>query len=185
MPENNIQKKHLGRQAGFTIIELLTVAVIISIMSVFVLASSRTNQKRYVLEQAAQQLVSDIRRAQNMAMSGVEITGLCDLANPCNGYGAYVRVDTDYYVIYGNKNNNRRYQPASDVALETIDLPSNVEIQSIAGNQIHICFEPPDPITYINNNDSPGISGTITLGVEDTSFSKTITITTAGLIQVQ
>ena len=183
MLKNNIQKNYLGQQAGFTLIELLVVMFIIGLLSTLIVAGYRGGQKRYTLEQATQKLVSDLRKTQNMAISGGEIPGLCDLANSCNGYGVYLRQNRDYYIIYGNKDGSKRYGSASDVILETIDLPENIEIQNVApGSRAHICFEPPDPITYIDNNSSPGLSKAITLELEGTSLTRTITITTAGLI---
>ncbi len=48
-----------------------------------------------------------------------------------------------------------------------------------------IFFRPPDPTTYINRNDTPGKTGSLTLELEDDpSSTKRITITTAGRIQV-
>jgi len=176
MLKNNIQKNYLGQQAGFTITELLVVMFIISLLSSLVLANHRSGQKRYALSQATQQLVSDLRRVQNMAMSGV------DMADR-SGYGVYVEKDDNFYIIYADENDNSTYQP-SDATIETIDLSNQIKISSVSplSSKIDIFFKPPEPTTYINANDGVGISGTITLKLEDTSLTKTITVTTVGLI---
>jgi len=178
MLKNNIQKNYLGQQAGFTLTELLVTMFIIALLSSLVLAGHRSGQKKYALSQATQQLVSDLRRAQNMAMSGVEMAGR-------SGYGIYAGKDDISYTIYSDKNGNLSYQgEPPDELIETIDLPSQIKISSVSPSlsKIDIFFEPPEPTTYINADDGAGISGTITLELEDTSLTKTVTITTAGLI---
>ena len=177
MLKNNIQKNHLGQQAGFTLTELLVVMFIISLLSGLVLAGHRSSQKRYALSQATQQLVSELRKAQNMAMSGVEMAGR-------SGYGIYADKDDISYTIYADKNGNSSYQgEPPDELIETINLPSQIKISSVSPlpNKVDIFFKPPEPITYINAPSGVN-SGTITLELEGTSSTKTVTITTAGLI---
>jgi len=171
----------LKRASGFTIIELLIVMVIISVLSVLVLTNYRSGQKKYALDQAAQKLVSDIRKAQNMAMSGVEITGVCDEDN-CTGYGIYINKNDTFYIIYADNNGNLSRQP-SDATVETINLSSKIKIDSVSplSNRIDMFFESPAPTARINFPIGTTL-GTITLGVVDSSLTKTITVTTAGLI---
>jgi len=172
------------KASGFTLIEMLVVMVIIGVLSTFVLTNYRGNQKKYALEQAAQKLVSDIRRAQNMAISGVEITGVCDESNSCDGYGLYVNMSDNFYIVYADKNGNFTFQPGPDATIETINLPDEIEIQDVLPlpPKAHIFFKPPEPITFINGKDDVGESGAIILGVVDTSLTKTVTVTTAGLV---
>jgi prepilin-type N-terminal cleavage/methylation domain-containing protein len=172
------------KASGFTLIEMLIVMVIISTLAVLILTNYRSSQKKYALDQAAQKLVSDIRRAQNMAISGVETPGQCSVADPCSGYGVSIRkIDDNFYRIFGDKVDNSRFQPA-DALIEIINLPLDIEIQAASPipSKTDIVFEPPEPITFINGNNGVGVLGTITLGVVDTSLTKTITVTTAGLI---
>jgi len=182
MLKNNIQKNYLGQQAGFTLTELLVVMFIISLLSSLVLANHRSGQKKYALSQATQQLVSDLRRAQNMAMSGVDIEG-----QNC-GYGLELDNSsrpTSYYFYADTKANcqtsNNKYDGSDDI-LETINLPNQIEIQSISPSPLDVFFKSPEPTTYINANAGAGISGTITLELNDTSLTKIITVTTVGLI---
>ncbi|MBL7155470.1 MAG: prepilin-type N-terminal cleavage/methylation domain-containing protein [Candidatus Portnoybacteria bacterium] len=191
MLKNNIQKNYLSQQAGFTphhffaksgagftLTELLVVMFIISLLSGLVLAGHRSGQKKYALSQATQQLVSDLRKAQNMAMSGVEMTGR-------SGYGIYANKDDISYTIYADKNDNSSYQgEPPDELIGTIDLPSQIKISFVSPllSKVDIFFKPPEPTTYINANAGAGISGTITLELEGTSLTKMVTVTTAGLI---
>lgn len=188
MLENtHFRKNYFCRQAAFTLTELLVVMFIISLLSSIVLANYRGGQKKYALFQATQQLVSDLRKAQNMAMSGVDIGEV--VGEPGKyycGYGIQINYSarpTSYY-FYIDKSpdcstSNNQYD-SSDKLLETVNLPNQIEIQSTSLLPIDIFFKPPDPTTYIN--DGVAVSGTITLKLKDTSLTKTITVTTAGLI---
>jgi len=166
------------KQKGFTLIELIIVMVIIVILSTLVLANYRDGQKRYALVQSAQQLASDLRRAQNMAMNGIGITATRQ------GYGIYTQKDRTYYLIYSNSNASQSYQP-SDELIETVNLANNVKITdvSISNNKADIYFESPDPITYIKSPGNPN-SVTITLGMDGFANTETVTVTLAGVIQV-
>ena len=179
MLENtHFRKKYAYHQAGFTLIELLVVISIIGLLSSLVLANHHNSQKKYALSQATQQLISDLRKAQNMAMSGVDIE-----IGQYYGYGLYLNKVDSFYIIYADKNDNTSYQP-SDTTIETVNLSSQIKINSLSplANKIDVFFKPPEPTTYINANSGTGISGIITLELEGTSLTKTVTVTTAGLI---
>ncbi|MFH1667875.1 MAG: prepilin-type N-terminal cleavage/methylation domain-containing protein [Candidatus Komeilibacteria bacterium] len=175
------KKRYLANQSGFTLVELLVVIFIMSLLTSLILISYRSSEKRYALNQAAQQLVSNLRKAQSMAMSGVGIR-----EQYC-GYG--IKVDSGSspgsYIFYADKsgncqNSNNKYD-ASDDIIETINLPNQIIIQ--ASSPADFFFKSPDPTTYINQVSVSGVGRTITLEVESGSLSKMITITTAGLIQ--
>ena len=180
MKNNFLSSKKFQRQFGLSMIELLVVMFIISLISAVTLANYRGGQRKYILTQSTQRLSSDIRKAQNMALSGY------DLAESYRGYGVYIDKDVSYYIIYGDKNNNTTYQPSDDI-IETIYLPDNIEIKSTSSveGKIHIFFEPPQPVTYIDGDKTAGILRTVTLGLKNSSESKLVRITTAGLIQVE
>ncbi len=181
-----IKKKqaHINRQFGFTMVELLVVMFVISLLAALSLAGYHNGQKRYVLSQDSQRLMASLRKVQNMAMSGVDIEG-----QYC-GYGIFVDKNDNLYIIYGDKvpancgNTNNKYD-ASDEIIETINLTQGIVFEDITPlpPKLDIFFKPPNPTTYINGKDTVGVSGTVTLGREDTSLTKIITVTTAGLIQ--
>ena len=174
-----------NKQKGFTLIELIVVMTITIILSSLVLANYRDGQKRYALAQSAQQLVSDLRRIQNMAMNGVGIT----FASNRKGYGIHIHIlegedETDYYLIYSNNNASWSWQE-SDEEIETVNLANNVKITDIStpNRKADIYFESPDPTTYIKAPASPNTI-TITLGMDNLANTETITVTLAGVIQV-
>lgn len=170
---------------GFTLVELLVVMMIMALLASLALVSHRTGQKKYALAQAGQRLISDLRKAQNMAMSGVDIElGYC-------GYGLQIDYNarpTSYYFYADKADNcqtsNNKYDGSDDI-IETVDLPNQVQFQSATTTPaiLDIFFKPPSPTTYINQDDGVGVYATTTLEVVGTSYTKTITVTTAGLIQ--
>ena len=184
MLRNKNNQNHIKRQFGFTLIELLVVIFITSLLATLTLVHYRNGQKRYILEHAAQQIVSDIRKSQNMAMSGVDIGG-----QYC-GYGIFVDQNNGFYIVYGDTApancgvTNNKYDVSDDI-IETINLPQEIIFEDVTPlpPKLDIFFKPPNPTTYINGKDSIGSSGGIVLGIEDTSLTKTITVTTSGLIQ--
>jgi prepilin-type N-terminal cleavage/methylation domain-containing protein len=178
-----IQKKCIHHQAAFTLIELLVVIFIISLLSGLVLASHRSGQKKYALSQASQRLVSDLRRSQNMAMSGVDIAG-----QYC-GYGIYAEKGDSFYIFYGDESadcetSNNKYT-ISDEIIETVNLPSRIKVNflSPSSNKLDVFFKPPEPTTFINGQDTIGLTAIISLVLEGTSLAKQVSVTTTGLIQ--
>jgi prepilin-type N-terminal cleavage/methylation domain-containing protein len=183
MPKGVQFQKNYNPQTGFTLVELLVVLFIILLLSTLLLVNYRGGQKKYALSQASQQLISDLRKAQNMAMSGAEIYGqYCgygleiDQSNRPTSYRFYADKSTDC------QTSNNQYDSGDEI-LEIIKLPSRIRIQSTSPSPIDIFFKPPQPTTYINADAGAGVSGTITLEIEGTSFTKIVTVTTAGLIQ--
>ena len=164
------------KQTGFTMVELLVVMFIISLLTVGVLLSYRGSSKNYALDQAIQKLISDLRRVQNMALSGVDKSSY-------PGYGLFAAENASVYFIYGDTNANHTYQLNDDI-IETIVLGNNLIIDDTSPIAwIDIFFESPNPTTYINGNNGVGVLGTITLGIDGSPRTEIVTITTAGLIQ--
>ena len=176
--------KRFSKESGFTIFELLVVIFIIGLLSSGVLLSYRKSKRLYALNQSAHQLISDLRKAQNMALSGVDIN---ETTQYC-GYGIVIDYGprpTSYY-LYADKNNNcdtsnNKYTP-SDTLIKEIVLSNQTTLDEVTPD-LDIYFKSPDPTTYINQDASVGVSGTITLKVLGSETTKTITVTTAGLIQ--
>ena len=69
----------LKRNRGFTLLEMLVALAIMAIIAVLIFANYRQGQKNYVLTQVAQRFVGDIREAQNMAVTGAEVTGYSEI----------------------------------------------------------------------------------------------------------
>lgn len=181
-------QRRISGQRGFTIIEMLVVIFIIGVLSVLSLAAYREGQKRYELAQATQKIISDLRKIQNMAMSGSGISA----ATQYNGYGIHFnKAPGTYYRIYGNNKNDADFRYNSgDVVIETVSIPASLKILRLyypASTQVtdlYIAFSPPDPTLYFNNETIVGSSASIFIKVDNTSLeiNKTITVSSPGLI---
>ena len=159
--------KILKSGAGFTLVEVLVVTAIIATLSVALFFNfGTTARNRTARSQVASVIVSDIRRAQSMALSGARFGG-----NIFCGYGIHY-VDNITYILYAGSNEglpqcqsaNHNYQSGIDTVVETKKLVNqNMEFRSSFSD---IFFESPDPKTYINNNASlapPIPTATITI----------------------
>jgi len=174
-------------QKGFTLTELLVVMAITGILAGAVLVNYRGASRNYALDQGIQQLISDLRRAQNMSMSGVsidDVTGYC-------GYGLVINSGSPAsYILYVDKkpggspcgSSNNKYAGEEDDIIETISLPDGVAIDPVTP-ALDILFKYPEPTAYINQVSNPGTSGTVTLRNEISTRIKSISVNAAGLIQ--
>lgn len=183
-----IQKKiktHNGK--GFSIVEFLVVIFIIALLTTLVLVNYRQGQQKNAVNSATQRLTADLRRAQNSALAvKTEKEGM-----PACGYGIYTPSANQYQLFYNTAADcnsvDKYYRTGQSQVLETINLPSGVTLDSqgpscAADRCKSTYFEPPDPITYIANNDSgPRI---FTLSVSG-GYSKTITVNLSGRIDIQ
>jgi prepilin-type N-terminal cleavage/methylation domain-containing protein len=164
---------------GFTLVEMLVVMFIIAIISLLILTNYRSGQKAYALSQASQKVVSDLRRAQNMAMSGKK-----SVTETIYDYGIHFDASSSYYTIFADKQvNNERYNSSLDAQIEKIDLTNSIKIKTVSPNSsgLDIVFEPPNPKTYINKTATGPATITLQYG-DDASLTRTVTVTTAGLV---
>ncbi len=170
---------------GFTLIEVLVILSIITIMTISVFSNYGKNNEVFALERSSQKIAQDIRRAQEMATSGLES------ASSILGYGVYFSTSNPTsYLIYEEVNDASPIMSyeTGDITKETINLENGVEIlslvDSVSVSNISISFEPPNPLTYIDGDFSDK-TAIITLCVaSDHTKTRTITINSAGMVQV-
>jgi len=173
---------------GFTIIELLVMVGVLAVMSSVLFIDFGKDSKKFALERSTQKLAQDIRRSQAMAKSAISGT------ENTTGYGVYLSKasgNNTGYIIYRNENENPYYEPGTDAVVETISLESEISICDIkkdnvseSDNIMSISFEPPDPITYIEN-DYFGHEAEITVCTpSDVSQFKKIYINNSGRIEI-
>lgn len=153
--------KKESQNAGYTLVELLVVAAIISVMSVMSFAGYGISQKNVILRQEAQKLVLDLRRAQNMAMN---VSQLSSSEIPSGGYGVHFDIlSSGAYIIYADTDNGATYSGAGEIFIART-LSSSVIISGIStginlgslgpASPVDINFVPPDPKVKINTNDN-------------------------------
>lgn len=136
---------------GFTIIELLVSIGIFIVVTTMVVANFRAGSRSDELKISAETLVSNLRRAQNMALAGQ----LTDGVTPPGGYGVYFKLaDVNRYIIFADSNGNLIYDDGEALGDGTIILPLNVIIEKIkksSGPVLsgEVVFKPPKPTIYI------------------------------------
>lgn len=173
---------------GFTIVELLIMIGILALLSSVVFIDFGKNGKQFALERSAQKLAQDMRRVQGMAMGTLQGTA------STTGYGIYLNKQAGSnteYIVYRNENINPYYESSIDVVIETISPEDGISICDINDNNVSesdnvmsISFEPPDPITYIENNHY-GHEAEISLCITtNPSLLKKVIINNSGRIEI-
>ena len=180
----------MKKNLGFTLIEILIVAAIVVIITPIVIANQRRGEKEFALQRAVHKLAQDIRMAQEMAMSLKECP---QCSGDLSGYGVYIDLaTTTMYRIYADDQvtgANGEIYSAGDTIVEDIQLESGVYINSINNtslSKVSINFKSPDPEIKIREvaADDPMPEIVIELSLLIGSNSKTITVNTAGLIDI-
>lgn len=175
--------KDLKSQAGFTIAELLVGIFIIALISGIFMANYRSSDRQAKLNMAAQQVVSDIRTAQNYSLGLQEFEG----SVPKSGWGTRFDITSpDSYIIFADEDEEEEYDYDAGEAYKIIDLPSDIIISNIdiagAVNAVDIVFMPPNPATYINQTDNTSVE--ITLKENISGAVKKIKVNFLGLIDI-
>lgn len=68
----NNQQSTISNQSAFTLIELLVVIMLMGVLAAFSIVQTMTYHKQQVLQDATEQLVSDLKVMQGKAASGVQ-----------------------------------------------------------------------------------------------------------------
>ncbi len=180
-----MKEKH-NKMRGFTIIEMLVTIFIIGVLSVILIVNWRENEKNYLVQQVAQEIVQGIRQAQGMALSGKNYGN-----QTIYSYGVHFKKNTtDSYVIFGDKNNNNTYQSSASDWSEVVSINPSIEIHALDPNKdINIAFSVPDGFTIMNNNDPSITQITITIKRKNTTCPsrtcRNIIINKAGQVTIQ
>jgi prepilin-type N-terminal cleavage/methylation domain-containing protein len=195
--ENKIILNRIGGQCGFTLLEMVVSLSIISLMLGVFLANYKGGRDSGDLSIANQQLVSDIRSAQNKALGTAAFSGV----TPVGGWGVHLDTsNTGSYFIFADINGDKKYNstPTDEALLsgggQTISLSSDVVIDSFWTNgavsnptALDITFLPPDPATTILYNSGIGTSSVakIILKQKNTGKKATTTVNILGLLQAK
>lgn len=146
MRKVNKNKATPAYKQGFTLLELLVVIFIVGLISSMLVANWRKGEKQYLLQRTAQEIVQNIRKAQDMALTSFRYEGEI----PSN-YGIYFNIQESRssYKIFADDNGNQKYNSGERVG-EDIILEQGIEINSLSsGSRIDITFSLPDSFTHI------------------------------------
>lgn len=199
---------------GITLIEIVIIICIIAIFAVILVADFPKIQRQFALSRIAYKFGQDIRRAEDLGLSGVAIKD--DLGNSINakGYGIFVNRDKQQqYGIYADRGGDYKYDGNQqfcssitdingliyDCIVEIIDISKEdlslyiKGFKNASGNPISINFRPPDPIVNIENicdQENCAYEYKNKIGIvfgltTDDSAERTVYINTSGLIEVK
>ncbi|MBM3251136.1 MAG: type II secretion system protein, partial [Candidatus Nealsonbacteria bacterium] len=162
--------KFLDENKGYIgIPELLVVVAIIAILTLVALINYPAARKQLALQRSASQLAQDIRRVQEMALAAEEVGG----AIPAGGYGIHLKKVSlspsgpphTSYVLFADINSDQAYSPGSEKIGDDINFESGIKIKNLTANHINIIFVPPDPTTYLTNQDSQDLGGQVLIEI--------------------
>ena len=185
-------------KAGFTLLEMLVVMVIITLLSVLVVANYQWGGYQLAIQRSGHILAQELRRTQEMSMSSREITGpppYYEKVIPSGGYGLFLQElkNPPFYeiVIFADCDADRLWKPGARCGtpgqkfpeiIKYIELEKGVKIENLSpSGPLSIIFEPPDPIIIIN--EETDVSATIILSGETDII--TVSVNQAGLIEIQ
>lgn len=140
-----------NNKKGFTLIELLVVIAIVSITASIMVVNFRKGGETGNLQRTAQQIIQNIRKAQNMALSSVKHNG-----EIYDYYGVYFDKligpnKPGPYAYYVFASNNQIYNNPDEKVGPTIELEKGIKIDSIStGNRLDITFNPPYAFVEFN-----------------------------------
>ena len=193
----------MSSSKGFTLLELIVVIGIVATLSSIVLGGYRSGEDKFALQRSANKLSQDLRRAENMAMTGKSAPITFGEIFPSGGYGFYFDTATTtggagHYTFFCDCNDNAEYESSgsaiscasSTVAtafpelMETLSLETGVTISNVSPTTaLSITFYPPDPIIKITGADSASYDEAV-ITLDLFGETKTITINTVGLIDI-
>ena len=152
-------KRQSKTQRGFTLFEMMVVITIMGILIVLFISRYQSGQDSTRLQLAAQQLISNIRLAQSMAISGVEpavqskVGGYAIMFNPHSPFDSFI----SYSLYLNTATNDPIYGCPSGIwALQnTYEFPAGINVDitgmSCASGCPFIMYAPPEPRTCIDN----------------------------------
>ncbi len=179
------------KQGGFTIVELLVVVVIISVLTSIIISNFPQAKLQLSLSRVAYKFEQDARRAQGMSLSYPQYKDSSGISHQVAGYGVYVdMLNNKKYIIYADSLPGNQSYDNLDYVAETIDFsltePGIIikQINNIVGSNASVNFAPPNPTTTITTALCQN-NMTVVFALEsDLTKTKTVSINTAGLIQV-
>lgn len=192
---------------GVTLVEVIVAIAIVALFSMIIISNFPGIERRLSLSRATYKLAQDIRSAQGMALSGVQIENSLGEKIEAKGYGFYVNLaygDHKKYGIYADVDGDEKYSLISDVYCEDMaGSPTDCIIQKIDLNEdepsvnikkinnvdsqwVSINFSPPNPKTNIANLASGQVGAEIILSLDaDESIARSVFINTSGLIEIR
>lgn len=148
-------------QAGFTIIEMLTVFLVIGILATLLLVNTRTGDRRQELRDATAGFITQVRNVEARAAAAEPIADAAGTETSRRAYGICVSSTAtatpcqpplsglaDEYQLYARRvaDTNYSQRPANPDILRTVPLPKDVVLTTTVG---WLDYLPPQPSMLI------------------------------------
>ncbi len=179
-------------EKGITLIEIIVVIAIITLFSMILIADYPKIKRQFALSRAVYKFAQDLRKTQDLGLSGVQIKNSAGEIIVAKGYGVYINLSSPTeYKIYADTSRDDEYTLGED--FETIDISKQeagvfiTAINNIGSYRYaSINFNPPNPKTTIDNleSDKNSIEVVFALSV-DQLINRKVSINTSGLIEVK
>lgn len=195
----NLIKKIITKEQGITLVEIIVVTFIVVLFSSILILNFPKIQRQFALSRVAYKMAQDLRRVQDLGMSGVTIEDDFGQEVSAKGYGLYV--DSGFspstgYILYADDDTlyDSEYTAGVDYIIESVDISKEnsdlyiKEITNIIGNNTSVNFSPPDPVITIDNycqicSQEHGIG--IVIGLLGDNSSRTVWVNKSGLIEIR
>ena len=178
-------------------VELVISIFIITIFSLIVIVNFPSILRSFAISRATYKLAQDLRKAQDLGLSGVLVNDISGnpIPPPKGGYGIYVNSLTGNnkkYTLYADTYPasapfDYAYDEGEDSIVENINIEQGVSIKSV-GNEssASINFTPPNPLTTISSlqNGDTGIN-IVLVSDSDPALTRTVYVNKAGLIEIK
>ena len=166
---------------GFTLLELLVNVFIISLLSAIFLANYHRGERATDLERGAFQVAQDIRKTEEMVMSGKAFRG----SFPKGGYGIYFQSNSSCYSIFADLNANNNFdgdnEEVSKICLSHKIKVKELKVDDDSHDTAWALFFPPEPTVKIMPS---GSSLSVYLSLGDLP-EKEIFLNKVGLVEVR
>lgn len=173
------------QDGGFTLIELIVAITIMSIVFAIVVPQYSKHVNSRALSLAQEQIVNDIRMAQNYALNTLKANG----GFPKGGYGVRFIKDSNAYIIFADNDGDKIYKADGSEKFQNIEISGGIKINdlkidNVASDPVDLIFIPPYGITYINGvNKSGGVFIDMEIKIiNKDNDTKTITVRSSGLV---
>ncbi len=173
-----------NKDKGVTLVELVVVIFLIAIFSTILIADFPRIQRQFALSRVSYKLAQDLRRTQDLGLSGVKTLDKNKNQIAVKGYGIYIDTATQpikKYIIYADidvdntKKDTQKYSGdsnfplcnaevdiKSDCVIDVIDVSkenSNLYIKKVknlttSATNVSINFTPPNPTINIDGLDT-------------------------------
>ena len=195
---NNKKNINYESGAGFTLVEILVVVLLITLLPAIIIADFGFIKSRFALSRTAHRFAQDLRQTQDLSASAVSYIDEFGEVQEISGYGIYINqsfLGPKRYIIYADNNtgndSNGEYD-GEDYIVSDVDISSFErgviikEVDGMATASLSINFSPPDLKVIISDGGVSKEVTQVTFALEgDTAITKTVSVNQHGLIEVK